>query len=466
MWNQNKRNVWRFFIRDTGLFVDSADSRSARSTKSAGDFKIRLYVLLLGILCLWGLIFEWSGSHLGAASSQDRVGLLIVHGSGDQITRCVELEDGEVEISGEELLHRSGLTVLFDYHPTEGAAVCKIEGEGCDAENCFCECQGETCLYWSYWHLQEEGWEYSGGMNGGASNYKVGDGDVDAWFWGGAPGSPPPAAAFADICPAAEETPSPTPTDDISTPTETLTPSSNDTATVTPSPTGTFVPNPYVNFWSDPAEIQAGECATLRWQTDQVKAVFLDERGMPGTGAMSVCPCETLQYVLRVVYLDDTQENFSTQVDVTGTCISSGNVMNSPLATPTAPLRLPPTMMSLPSPTVRPVTSTPSPTLTPLPTLPSFPDATFTLTASPPISSNLPVSPLQTPLAVIPDLDESNVITLSGAIEPSATLGVIETTTESSTVTTLEQVWGGYMAFGFLLMLIGSGYLVVQKWQR
>lgn len=127
----------------------------------------------------------------------NRAALVVSNGDGVVNTQCVNF--AEPELTGYELLERSGLPAEIDYQ-AGGTAVCSIEGTGCPASDCFCECRGSDCEYWSYWHQIGQEWEYS---VVGASVYPVRNGAVEGWSWG--PGSvteaiPPPAASFADIC--------------------------------------------------------------------------------------------------------------------------------------------------------------------------------------------------------------------------------------------------------------------------
>lgn len=119
-------------------------------------------------------------------------------------SRCIEFE--EDEISGLDLLQRSNLAVEARIEGM-GAAACQIEGTGCPAQDCFCQCDGgPSCIYWSYWHSLDGSWVYS---QIGASTYPIRNGSIDGWSWG--PGSltnavAPPDLSFNDVC-----TDSPTP---------------------------------------------------------------------------------------------------------------------------------------------------------------------------------------------------------------------------------------------------------------
>ncbi|HIE38012.1 MAG TPA: hypothetical protein EYP77_02905, partial [Anaerolineae bacterium] len=125
-----------------------------------------------------------------------RAGLVVVHGDGRVITRCVPFT--EETISGADLLRRSGLSVVMAPFGGLGYGVCAIDGEGCGAgEECFCRCRGATCAYWVYSHRQPDGsWALSGV---GASSWLLRDGDVDGWVWGDGTVAPP-AISFEAVC--------------------------------------------------------------------------------------------------------------------------------------------------------------------------------------------------------------------------------------------------------------------------
>jgi hypothetical protein len=111
--------------------------------------------------------------------------------------RCVLFE--ESEISGYALLQRSGLA-LDVKSEGQGGLVCAIDGTGCGTSNCLCQCQGDPCVYWSYWHMDGDGWNYSAI---GSTIRRISDGDMDGWSWG--PGSvtsaiEPPPFSFDDVC--------------------------------------------------------------------------------------------------------------------------------------------------------------------------------------------------------------------------------------------------------------------------
>ncbi len=182
------------------------------------------------------------------ASDANQVAVVVDFGDGRIATRCVGFS--EESISGFEALSRTGLPVETDFQ-TGGAAVCRVDGQGCPSEDCFCSCRGGgDCMYWSYWHLQDGAWNYSAA---GSGLYQLHGGEVDGWVWGlgsVTQASPPPVIPFGEIC-VNEAANSPTPTATVvqpptSTPMilPTQQPAVNlPTATIAPQATSTSLPN-------------------------------------------------------------------------------------------------------------------------------------------------------------------------------------------------------------------------------
>ncbi len=114
--------------------------------------------------------------------------LVVALPDGSTLLRCVEFS-GETT-SGFELLETSGLQLETTFDPTKGNAICGIEGQGCERDNCFCGMPD----YWSYWHLENDEWAYS---SVGADTYQVSAGAMDGWSWGD---QPPLLVGFDDVC--------------------------------------------------------------------------------------------------------------------------------------------------------------------------------------------------------------------------------------------------------------------------
>ncbi len=259
-------------------------------------------------------------SVLAQEGGANRAGLIVVHGDGRVLTRCVTFT--EERISGVALLQRSGLAVDANTGPM-GSAVCAINREGCPANDCFCQCKSNPCMYWNYFHRNADGsWAYSGM---GAATRTVGNGDIDGWVWGDG-SAPPPALVFDTICDAAtapselSSTPAPIATPlppETPIPTSTLPPTTQPlsvtaksllasslvgktpTATPTPSPTPTATASP------TPAPPTAAPLSTHPAATPSPRATYVLSFPAvisPGTASYRA-PSPLLQYIPYVVIL-------------------------------------------------------------------------------------------------------------------------------------------------------------------
>jgi hypothetical protein len=387
---------------------------------------IRLALIALLVLAAVGTSLP--GTH---AQQANRVGLVVRHGNGSTITRCVEFS--ESEITGYEVLTRSGLDVVTGSYAGMGMSVCALDGEGCSASNCFCECQGSgTCVYWAYYHLEGDSWQYSGL---GATTHKVHDGDVEGWAWGEGSimggGAEPPVMSFDEICaPPATDTPLP-PTHTPVPPTNTPLP-----PTATPAPAA-----PEIWFRVDQNPIQVGGCTTLRWDTSNAKKVYLDEERVDSTGSRQVCPTASQDYRLRVVGEEEELTETLT-LGVTGT---------PPSPTPTQPAQglsesVAPTSTSS-APTSQP-TSPPSESG-------SSPSSELSPTAQPPVASASPASPTPLQIAIAPpsSTPARAAESLSDVVQPGGG-------EEKSSASTL-----GFIAFNFILIGL-FGWLVAKLLRR
>ena len=187
--------------------------------------------LLMGLVLL---AVAWLSPLETGAQEANRVGLVVQMGDGDGARvemRCIEFQ--EAQISGYDVLLRSGLALEVSVDAGSGAFVCGIGGAGCPATDCRCQFPPN---YWSYWHLSGA-WVYS---QAGVGDYEVNPGDVEGWSWGA--GTPPTVIPFDQICaPPTTDTPTATATWTLSPtakPTDTLPP------TDTPRPTASDTPLP------------------------------------------------------------------------------------------------------------------------------------------------------------------------------------------------------------------------------
>ena len=148
---------------------------------------------------------------LADAPPDNRAGLVVRFGDGSVQTACLNLgPDGQA--TGEELLQAAGLQPLMEYSAL-GGIVCQIGAQGCGfpEQSCWCQCKGDPCVYWRYFHLVENSsqplqagaqWVYA---TLGASSRVVRAGQVDGWAWGaGDAGASdlPPLLTLEEICAA------------------------------------------------------------------------------------------------------------------------------------------------------------------------------------------------------------------------------------------------------------------------
>ena len=199
--------------------------------RGAGDEgRSAAYRLAIALLLVLLPLFALASSV--DAQRPNGAGLVIQHGDGTLIYAYVQFE--EEQISGIDLLTRSGISATIAPFGGLGGGVCSINGEGCPADNCWCESYTNPAYYWHYYILDAGTWVE---LPLGASSRMLGDGDIDAWSWNaGEHGLP--ATTIDEIAALngvdrnqPEPTPTPLPTD---------TPPS--TATSPPPPTSTSVP--------------------------------------------------------------------------------------------------------------------------------------------------------------------------------------------------------------------------------
>lgn len=135
-----------------------------------------------------------------ADGAGNRAGVVVRFGDGSVQTACIDLgPDGQA--TGEELLQAAGLQPVMEYSAL-GGIVCQIGAEGCGfpAESCWCQCKGDPCVYWRYFHQTDGQWVYA---TIGASSYLVHSGQVDGWAWGegeSSGGVEPPLLTVDEIC--------------------------------------------------------------------------------------------------------------------------------------------------------------------------------------------------------------------------------------------------------------------------
>jgi hypothetical protein len=139
----------------------------------------RAILILLCVLALLAL-------RLPAAASADLnvAGLVVDYGDGRMSYAWVPF--AEDEISGMELLQRSGLDIVTVGFGGLGEGVCQIETTGCPVSECrarLCQTSDPESPFWQYVQETEPGvWTpYALGANAS----KVRDGDIEGWTWSG-----------------------------------------------------------------------------------------------------------------------------------------------------------------------------------------------------------------------------------------------------------------------------------------
>ncbi|MBN1286637.1 MAG: hypothetical protein JXB47_14660 [Anaerolineae bacterium] len=75
---------------------------------------------------------------------------------------------------------------------------------------------------------------------------------------------------------------------------------------------------PVINFSADRTQINAGECVTVSWNVQNIRAVYYQNQGVTGSETRTECPATTTTYILRVVKLDGSEETRSVTVVVGG----------------------------------------------------------------------------------------------------------------------------------------------------
>lgn len=365
-------------------------------------------------------------AHLWAQTT-NQAALVVRHGAGQVETRCVEFS--EPQITGYDLLARAGFDVSVDAMGL-GAAVCAINGTGCPANNCFCQCSGASCQYWSYWHQANGSWDYS---MVGASSYPVTNGVVEGWSWG--PGSvtqaiAPPLLTFEQICAA--------PVENTPPPTNTPPP---------PTPGSTSLPEPTVLFWLDSAVVSAGSCTTLHWDVQNVNALFLDNMGVQGQESRQLCPMQTQSYTLRAVYNGEEiiRQLTLEVIPSTATPTQSPSVTNPPSLLTSQP-------MATPSP--QPSSTPPQPTATP-------PQPTATHNQLP--TSSNPQPTLVVLLVPTITRSASNLHAIPAKVETTATTSPPATTYQPATPAKARTPTTNYILFSITVLGLSAAIIWRQR---
>ncbi len=128
-----------------------------------------------------------STSGAAQAAQVNSAGLVIKHGDGSVLYFFVQFH--EPEITGTQLLERAGVSIDVTPYAGIGEAICRIDGEGCPATDCFCKSFANPAVYWRYHKLGPDGsWVF---LPSGPDAREVHDGDIDGWSWSSKDGELP-----------------------------------------------------------------------------------------------------------------------------------------------------------------------------------------------------------------------------------------------------------------------------------
>ncbi|MGH2531841.1 MAG: hypothetical protein ACRDJW_05990 [Thermomicrobiales bacterium] len=132
-----------------------------------------MLLVVLAVLAPFGLVAGEELSHAG---------VVVHHGDGRLTYAYVAFS--EEEITGAELLERTGIPIVTVPFGGLGVGICSIDHEGCGAGECrrrVCQGPGNESPFWQYFRQDALGdWQP---LVLGASSTKVRDGDVDGWSW-------------------------------------------------------------------------------------------------------------------------------------------------------------------------------------------------------------------------------------------------------------------------------------------
>jgi Bacterial Ig domain len=100
-----------------------------------------------------------------------------------------------------------------------------------------------------------------------------------------------------------------------------------------------ITPGADVQFWAEPATIDAGACTDIRWHAANVKAVVFGGAGQPLDGSYEACLCNDERYTLTVTHLDGTEERKTVDVAVEGECVTEvpADTLPPPVPEPAVP---------------------------------------------------------------------------------------------------------------------------------
>jgi hypothetical protein len=162
--------------KEAGLDLRSRLKQAHRTFGTCFWARAALICLLLSLLSPLG----------GTAQARNAAGIVVDYGDGRVTYAYVPF--AEEEISGIELLRRSGVPLVTVAFGGLGEGVCMVEETGCGVTECrrrMCQTGERSSPFWQYARQEAPGeWRT---FSLGASQSTVRNGDIDAWVWTGSP---------------------------------------------------------------------------------------------------------------------------------------------------------------------------------------------------------------------------------------------------------------------------------------
>lgn len=153
----------------------------ARPSRNPNNMSLPARVAVV-VICM--LLLSVARGLTASADDINVAGLVVDYGDGR--ISYVWVPFTEDEISGVELLQRSGLDIVTVGFGGMGEAICQVDDTGCPVDVCrkrLCQTSDPESPFWRYSRQTSSGeWEF---VALGASATKVRDGDIDAWSWTG-----------------------------------------------------------------------------------------------------------------------------------------------------------------------------------------------------------------------------------------------------------------------------------------
>ena len=168
---------------------------------------LRLWVLISLAALLAGVLLAPAPTI--ADDELNHAGLIVRDAEGRMTYAWVPFV--EEEITGIELLRRSGIPIVTVGFGALGEGVCSIGGQGCGVAECrrnVCQASAANAPYWQYFkqdRADPAAWTW---LPLGASSSQVEDGDVFGWSWTARDPALPalPAAEIASLAGAEDDT--------------------------------------------------------------------------------------------------------------------------------------------------------------------------------------------------------------------------------------------------------------------